>query len=164
MIYIIDHTTLPKELTNGKIYNLSSPLEGFERINIIPHDLMLTEENQYQFDMLYAQAIIQYGMVEMMKIILPVYNGEDVYLIVYHDNGYFDAITESVVKFIQNRYGIIPVYINDMIDYDFTPTQYNMSLSVNGLFNFDQDKEIYVKEYVREMYNMGQPIEDGKLY
>ena len=100
----------------------------------------------------------------MMKIILPVYNGEDVYLIVYHDNGYFDAITESVVKFIQNRYGIIPVYINDMIDYDFTPTQYNMSLSVNGLFNFDQDKEIYVKEYVREMYNMGQPIEDGKLY
>lgn len=170
MLFVGDHTTIFDSSGTPyipKVYNLSSPLEGFPRLNIMPGpNLILTEDNQREFDIAYANQIMSCGICEMMKIMLPIYNGEDIYLLVYKDNGgYYDAVTESILKFIQHRYGIIGIVINDLCDYDVTPTQYNTSFSLPGLFNFDQDKEIYTRELAKGAINGGiTTLPEGQLY
>lgn len=156
MLYVGDHTTLVDNggnpyVNNILVYNLSSPLEGFERLDIIPSHLMYTEETSREFDIAYAQYILQFRLIELMKIIFPLYDCMDVYLLVYKDNAYFDIVTESILKFIQNRYGILPVVINEATDYnDVVRTQYNTSFSLNGMYNFDIDREIYCKFKAKE--------------
>jgi hypothetical protein len=174
MIFIGDHTTLVDFQTgepyvkNLLVFNLLSPLEGFERLNIIPTGSFILEEGkEREFDINYANYILQSnGINELMKAMMPFYEGKNIYLLVYRDNGgYFDAIIESVYKFIQHRYGVIPIMINDVEDYNFTPTQYNMSMSVNGLYNFDIDKENYVKYIAKEaLHNGVTELPEGRLY
>ena len=90
----------------------------------------------------------------------------NVMLLVYRDNGYFDAITESVCKFIQSRYGIVPVNIITPDAYDsIIMSQYVSSFSVNGLFNLDHDKELYSREIARRAIENGlDNLPEGQLY
>lgn len=173
MIYIGDHTTLVDQngcpyVDNIIVFNLLSPLEGFPKLNIVPHgQLMLVEGQENVFDMQYAEYILQTGGTnELMKVLMPFYEGKDVYILTFRDNGgYFDAITESMIKFITHRYGIIPIEIFEPCDYNITPLQYNTSLSVTGLYNFDLDKEQYVRCIAREALNNGiTELPEGCLY
>lgn len=51
-------------------------------------------------------------------------------------------ITESFMKFIQQRYDIIPRYVQS---FDDIPDYYEEDdIHVNGLFNLDADKEKYI--------------------
>ena len=97
---------------------------------------------------------------------MPFYQGRDVYILVYRDNGgCCDLIIESMIKFITHRYGIIPIVINSVEDYDIVPTQYNTSFSVTGLYNFDQDKEEYVRCITRGALSNGiTELPEGCLY
>lgn len=163
MLFVGDHTTVPVG-TDCIIYNLTSPLEGFERLDILPN-MIVTEENSREFDIQYAQFLLCYKMTEIMKVMFPLYDGKNVYILVYRDNGYFDMMLDSVLKFIQQRYGIQPVIINDKDDYCFIKyTQQNSSLSLHGLSNFDIDKEIYTRLKAQEMINCYGDLPPGQFY
>ena len=173
MIYIGDHTTLIDQygepyIKDLLVFNLLSPLEGFPRLNIVPHGKLVILEGQEQlFDVQYANYIIQSGGInELMKIMMPFYEGKNIYILTYRDNGgYCDAITESIIKFITHRYGVIPIEIFEPCDYNIQPLQYNMSLSVTGLFNFDHDKEEFVRHLAKEAINNGiTELPEGCLY
>ena len=165
MLFVGDHTSVPVG-TDCVIYNLTSQLEGFERLDILPPNMIVSEENFREFDIQYAQYLLQYKLIEIMKVMFRLYDGYNVYILVYHDNNYYDMMLDSILKFIQQRYGIQPIIINEPEDYlNIIPTQNNSALSLHGLVNFDKDKEIYTKIMVQGMINYGKSdIPPGLFY
>ena len=80
-----------------------------------------------------------FTFMELMKIIIPIYEGKDVYIVVSR-SPYFDMITESLTKFIQVRYSIISQYVYDFDDLDFIDMDLSFT-NIQGLYNLDVDKE-----------------------
>lgn len=126
------------------IINLSSYKEDLERVDLLPpSNGVMPFNDEKEFDIAYANYIMSndYTFMELMKIIIPLYFGEDIYLVVSR-SPYFDMVTESLTKFIQVRYSYIPQIIQTSDDYDMI--NYDQSFdTVQGLFNLDQDKERY---------------------
>lgn len=144
MLIFGDHNCIPNTNKAMLIYNLSSMKEGFERVNILPPSNISYNEEK-GFDMNYASYLMSdEAFFEFFgKVIMPIYDGYDVYIVVTR-NGMFDAIEESLQKFIQQRYGINSYIVNSIDDYimeDIT------SFSIQGLYNLDIDKDRYIYRY-----------------
>lgn len=147
MIFIGDHNCIPQH-TPVVVYNISSYLEGYQRLFLLP-DNNITFEDEFEFDIKYANYILtnQKSYISLIHLMIDVYDNKDVYLLVTRDNGYFDYLTESIIKLIQVRYGYPVCLINDKEDYKYInidPNFYTMSLQ--GLYNFDIDKEFYFRK------------------
>lgn len=146
MLVFGDHNSLVNDGT-FTIFNLSSLIEGFEVISIIPPFIKQFNDDK-QFDMMYAEYLISNENVfyEMMKIIMSIYLGRDVYILVTKDeNSIFDIVTESLQKFLQQRYGLISNNINCIEDLEYIRDDSGFSL--NGTFNLDQDKARFTYMY-----------------
>ena len=126
------------------ILNLSSPINGFGRLNLMPPiELKFTFDNT--FDRMYYDYVIQNdsAFIEFMsKLIFPTYNGKNVYIIVNEGEGY-DYINESIMKMIQARYGIVVNYVNEIEDYETLKDDYTVSFNYYGIMNFIPDSERY---------------------
>lgn len=77
---------------------------------------------------------------ELMKIMIPLYQGKDVALMVYREEDFFDPYTETVGKVIQQRYGYNYQLINEYEDFNEFDTS---SFNINGVFYLDQDIQRY---------------------
>lgn len=124
------------------ILNLSSYKEGIEKLNLLPPtNGTLPFKDEKEFDIAYANYIMSndFTFMELMKIIIPIYEGKDVYIVVSR-SPYFDMITESLTKFIQVRYSIISQYVYDFDDLDFIDMDLSFT-NIQGLYNLDVDKE-----------------------
>lgn len=124
------------------ILNLSSYKEGIEKLNLLPPtNGTLPFKDEKEFDIAYANYIMSndFTFMELMKIIIPIYEGKDVYIVVSR-SPYFDMITESLTKFIQVRYSIISQYIYDFNDLEFIDMDLSFA-NIQGLYNLDVDKE-----------------------
>ena len=103
---------------NTKIYNLTSLAERYApyRIPIVPPN-SLGSINEYEFDINYMHWIIDndINFSTFMTMIIDLYNGIDIFIVVSEDD-WSQMITESLLKLIQQRYGIIGVYINNVDD------------------------------------------------
>jgi hypothetical protein len=75
------------------------------------------------------------------KLMYPLYCGRDVYVVV-QEGGIFTSITESVLKFIQQRYGYNCPHILEINDFNYINKDVNFS--VTGIYNFDLDKARYL--------------------
>lgn len=128
-------------------FNLTSLKEGFERLNLIPPSIQNMYLNDKNFDLLYANYILQNDAVfyEMMKIVYSIYSGNTVYILTSTDLQECDFVAESLQKFIQSRYGIISNNVNSEEDLDFLS---ECNFSMNGLYNLDIDKERFAGLYV----------------
>lgn len=130
---------IPRE--NLLVYNLTSYIEGFERIDILPpFDIPYIDRN---FDICYFNYIFNNDNIftEFMKIIMALYYGFDVYILVSKDEGQmYDSISESIQKIIQQRYGILSNEINDIEDWDYLEES---EFTIQGLYNLDCDKQRY---------------------
>lgn len=125
---------------NMVIFNLSSYIEGFERVDILPSFQVINSGKD--FDYLYAQMITtdNYKFTEFMKIIMSLYMGKDVYVIIQKENELQEIVTESLQKYIQQRYGIISNIIYDVSDWEYVV---ECDFSITGLYNLDIDKNRY---------------------
>lgn len=126
------------------IYNLSSYTELYERIYLLPQDDMSEYFNDEKtFDLLYADYILRddFTFMELMKIMIPIYEGKDVLLLISEQ---FENITESLMKFINGRYGIIPYIVNEEEDLEFLSES---NFTINGLYNLDIDKNRFSRIY-----------------
>lgn len=142
MLVVGDKTTIPEGYV---VYNISSLVEGYERINIMPplELFQMCGEDEKLFDIKYAEYILSvpYVFNELMKIMYSLYYGKDVYLLVTRDGGYFDTLTESILKFIQQRYGYDSYILNVPEDIQYAERG---EFNIYGLFNFDMDNKRYV--------------------
>ena len=139
MLLVGDIRCLPEYTENFVILNLSSLVEGFPRVHLVP-SIHTTYNNDKEFDIAYANYIFSndYLFMEFMKIIYPLYIGKDVFLLVSRNENTHDIITESLCKLIQQRYGYNYQLLNNKYDIDYYD---DSNFSINGLQTLDIDKE-----------------------
>lgn len=138
------------EMPQTKVYNYSSLIEGYPRLNLMP-PRSLGGATEYEFDVNYMQYIIGNDIIFMnfMTIILDIYNGFNVYLIVDEDEMWSCMLVDSLMKLVQQRYGINGVRIHSLEDFQFAKEDY---FADYGIINLDQDKERYA--YLDQQYKM----------
>ena len=156
MLLVGDIRCLPDSLEKFVILNLSSLAEGFQRVHLVP-SVSARYNDDKEFDMAYANYIFSNNQVfmEFMKIIYPLYMGQDVFLLVSRNEDTHDIITESLCKLIQQRYGYNYQLINTKNDIDYYD---DSNFSLYGIQTFDMDKErmTYIAvEQNPEILNMG---------
>ena len=134
-----------------KIYNFNSLLDGYEPLYLTPPrevgiygmngTMGYTGYNEYQFDVNYMKYIIGNDgpFMQLMRIIMELYEGHNVFLIVSPDD-WSTALIESLMKLIQQRYGINGIKIGSFDDFVYAE---ETEFTGYGLFNLDQDKERY---------------------
>ena len=126
------------------VFNLSSTSNMGVRLNIVP-PYTIDVFDERQFDIIYANYLLSNNdaFISYMQTVYNSYLGFNVFILVGTDSfGGRERITESFMKFLQQRYNIIPRYvqsINDIPDYYEEEPIY-----VDGLFNLDQDKERFI--------------------
>ena len=125
---------------------MSSLMEGYERVNILPP--FLRNFADMNFDSDYAQYLIQNDMAffEMFKIVLSLYMGYNVTIMVSHDGYIFDVLTESFQRFIRFRYGILSYNVNCNDDYSDI-SNVGPQFTVLGVQGLDLDKDRYLHMY-----------------
>lgn len=126
------------------VYNFSSTSNMGVRLNIIPPYTMDVFDER-MFDVSYANYLLNdnNAFINYMQMIYNNYLGYNIFIIVGIDSfGGRERITESLMKFIQQRYDIIPRYVQSLAD---IPDYYEEDIiHLNGLFNLDMDKERYI--------------------
>lgn len=125
------------------VYNLTSMSEAYSRsnLNIIPPN-NLGSQSEYEFDVKYMNWIFQNDsiFVEFMKIIDNLYKGVDVFLVM-SDNDWSETLVESLLKLIQQRYGVNATHIETMEDL-FYAEESNFAEGY-GIANLDMDMDRY---------------------
>ena len=139
------------------ILNLSSLYSGYINIThlivkispINNTDLPMPEfVNSVEFDIQYASAVLNNPELfgSLINIMLRAYEGYLVCILVQRDP-YRDAVMESLIKLIQQRYGYNCWIIEDSDDIEIMSEQ---MLLPNGLLTLDAD----IKQY-NQMYSKG---------
>ncbi len=159
MLIIGDHKCVGYLSPHIKIYNVSSLLEGYTRLNILPYTVKYSDEKEFDLD--YALYILNNDNVffDMMKIIYNLYIGNDVYLLVTIDQ-FSEIVTESLLKFIQQRYGYIGNRVNDPEDFG---TLVPGDFSLLGVFNLDYDKERFSYLITNRILSGGGSIDNFNI-
>lgn len=133
------------------IFNFTSMVEGIDRLNIIPPPIERTDD--YTFDMYYANWLINdiNGFDSLVRLMYLLYLGYDIYLCT-SDYYYTENINESLLKFIQARYGYIGNVIHTMEDLNYVKEG---EFSLGGLANLDMDKERYCEMAIQNILRYG---------
>lgn len=126
-----------------EIYNFCSLIEGYKDAKLMPPN-SLGAISEYDFDIKYMHYILDndYIFMNFMSIIIDLYYGKNVYLIISEKNDeWCSMITESLLKLIQQRYGIVAAKIDSFEDIFYVKdSTFN---PYYGLANLDMDKERY---------------------
>lgn len=147
---------------NCVVYNLTSLREGYRKLpSLIPPNELGAMSGR-EFDIAYMNYIMSNDIVfvEFFGIIYSLYTGADVYIIV-SDDDWSENLVESLIKWIQQRYGYNACKINCPDDYIFFRNSgevYDFNQQY-GVLNLDMDKEryTYIVEKLRIM-NGGQVV------
>ena len=155
--------------TFTNVYNLSSPYDYGRRLfNLLPFSL---DTNDPNFDFIYANYIMNTNVafMELMELVLNVYYGTDAYVLVEEDLNYKYEAAESLIKFLQQRYGILVYMVRDVEDLEGLTEN---PLTSYGILNLDIDKERYyeslpenvIEDIAKQCYYMENQIIDQKGY
>ncbi len=150
MIVFTSNINLIPYINNAMIYNLSSYYSGYNditklitKIQIINNTEMLANEFIYSpyFDNIYYNSILNDHELFccLLQLMMNVYNGNNAIVLISHDN-YRDAITESLIKLIQVRYGYNCWEIENVEDLDILKETH---FTPQGIQNLDADKQTY---------------------
>lgn len=128
-------------------YNLSSYYSDVQTLNAlipsttyVPQEALNGDVSSFPaFDVAYNDYIFRYNdpFIQFMNIIIPVYTSPDTLVqILIGKSEFRDAITETLSKLIQQRYGYNVYMINEIEDFIYTDES---TFSIPGLFILDQD-------------------------
>lgn len=171
MLFCGDHTLINHLNPDTKIFNLNSPLEGYEQLKLVPYyQISFDTNDERSFDINYANYVLSNPSTfnELMKVMMILYEGLDVYILIYRDGDYFEMLAESLLKLIQQRYGYnyhmlgIPEDLEHALSCDPNDDYF----TTYGLFNLDNDKELYIRNKLLEASKYGPitTIPEGLLY
>lgn len=141
---------------NLAVLNLTSLIEGYEKLDLVP-PYGTGYNDEKVFDMNYANYIMNDDakFLNFMKIMFPIFDGMDVYILI-SNNPMFEFISDSLQKFIQQRYGYISNIISSQEDWECVQ---DSNFTLNGIYNFDIDKERFLS-----IYSQMVSIEDMNKY
>ena len=150
---------IPKDYPDTVIFNFSSLIEGYDHCNLLPPN-KLGAIDEYDFDMKYAQFLMtnDNNFINMMNIVCQFYYNRSVYLIISEDD-WSIIILESLLKFLQQRYGLNATYIRSLEDMYYTKDV--CFDAYYGINNFDVDRERYLYLYEKQSIMNGRKINDG---
>jgi hypothetical protein len=150
MLIFGDENIIKVRQNYDAIFNLSSLLEFGARLrNLAPplHTIILPGEtldfrDEKTFDLKYAQYLMNSdaAFYDLMRLVYSLYSNSSIFVIISRSE-YADIITESLIKFIQQRYGYNSNFIQESEDLDYLVES---SFSVPGLYNLDIDKKRFV--------------------
>ena len=125
------------------VYNITSLNEKYRaaRLDLLPPN-SLGANSEYDYDLKYMEWVFSNDSVFMnfMRPITDLYNGLNVFFVITHED-WSDMMVESLMKLIQQRYGINAVSINTPEDlYYAEESGFDPSY---GLINLDQDLARY---------------------
>ena len=128
---------------NWTIYNFTSYTQGFTNTELIPPN-NLGAISEYDFDLKYMNYILEdnYRFCKFMDIVFNFYYHKNIFLIINYEDWSINLV-ESLLKLIQQRYGINSTMVNEpedltsIQDVDFDPYY--------GIRNFDMDKARYLE-------------------
>lgn len=137
---IINRVLLDNSSLRFVAYNLNSFVTDVPTLQLYPKGSF--NPNDPSFDITYHQMILnnEFSFFEFMKIIFPLERGNNVALYIYDEPRVMNAVTESLLKLIQLRYGYNYQWIQDPTD--FNPYD-NSNFTVNGVYLLDSDIERY---------------------
>lgn len=131
-------------------FNLSMPINyGYNLEALIPDDSDITwqafdnREESSEFDNEYARFVVSniHQFMTFMNIVLPLYDDPEACVIIYVSMSPFrDAIKDSLMKLIQQRYGYSSYEVFTYEDIDYL--QDNMAFSPRGIVNIQNDSEL----------------------
>lgn len=138
------------------IFNLSSLYSGYTNITDLMKVATINNTGEplpvfvesVNFDVQYANAVLNDPKLfsELMMIMSASFEGNIVVILIQRDF-YRDAIMESLIKLIQQRYGYNCWIIEDLSDiYCLKESKYTPF----GLYNLDNDINTYDKSYSTE--------------
>lgn len=142
-------------ISNYRIYNVSSMSMNYTKLDVYPTPQFVYQTVQlqnavdandriYNMDQMYADMLMNdvNMFTSLMQIVRDLYYGFNVILLVYREEKVFDGLTESLCKFIQQRYGYNYQLVNTVDDYN---SRDDSSFSVGGIMNFDIDNKRYLE-------------------
>lgn len=122
--------------------NINSLAERYShvKLNLLPPN-SLGANTEKDFDIKYMEWIFGNNeiFISFMDILICLYHGYNVFLIIT-DEGWSDMLVESLLKLIQQRYGINAVSIKSLEDLQYAE---DSIFEPYGLINLDQDLERY---------------------
>lgn len=144
---------------NFIVYNLSSPTEAIPRLPglfIQPGvpvsyqpELDQNEMVEKSFDMWYYDYVLNdpTACASLMQILTSLYEGNKVYICIadYINVPVITMLNESFMKMIQARYDIKYSIINNQEDYLYIDSDGCDFMSVNGIYNFDNDRKRFMQ-------------------
>ena len=155
MIIFTSNIEVTNNLNSPIIYNLSSFYNGYDNVQNLAVRLSLLNNSQMsmrefiytvEFDILYANYILNNtaSFCDLMKIMINASCGRNIVILVHHDE-YRDAISESLIKLIQERYGYNCWEIDDVDDLESASESF---FSAQGIMNLDFDKNKFDNLYI----------------
>lgn len=133
------------------LFNMSSAVNaGFRLSGLVPpvhvEGSLLSFDDEKSFDVIYAQYLVNddAGFVDMFRVVNNLYLGGSSIILV-GDGGYKETLTESFIKFLQQRYGLSFIrIINEPEDW-FSYDEVEDFSKLVGIYNLDIDKERYTR-------------------
>lgn len=146
-------------------FNLSSYFSGDDiaildrliPIGAIPDDVVTGNSTGPEFDTMYSSYILQdqNAFFQFMNIIVYEYMDPSVLVqVLINTDGIREAISESLMKLIQQRYGMSSFYVFTLEDFMYINVP-EVGVSIPGLFTLDKDLAQY-----RSML----PMDPGDMY
>lgn len=132
------------------LYNIGSMFvqKGIEHLkNLTPssNQIMISsmQLDEREFDIKYANYLVSNdaAFIDIMKIVYNLYQGFDVFCISDVGDEYNELFIESILKYIQQRYGFNGQILGDIEDFNYT---IDSTFTIQGLYNLDIDKERFV--------------------
>lgn len=136
-------------------FNISTYREGYFKLTDVLPPRAIGVTSGYDFDMAYANYILSNDLpfCEFFSIIYHLYINKEVYLLVNTEE-WGENVIESLLKLIQQRYGINAVLVNSEEDYQYAKMSANVSFSSGPcLWNLDTDKERYTATVTNMLMN-----------
>ena len=153
MIIFTPIRNIPVEMLESKRikqvirYNLSSYYSDVPTLNMLIPSIDYIPEESLEGDMVYCPSfdLSYHGFIienpeafcQFMSIIIPAYMSPETMVQVYINHSeYRDAILESLVKLIQQRYGFNAYIVNELSDFMYAD---DSDMSIPGLCAIQQD-------------------------
>lgn len=150
---------------NAVIININANVTGFYSLCLTPSFETLNGVNVFtqEFDDWYIYQVLNNDglFMNFMQIVSHLRNGKDVVLLVYRGSEIFDAMTESLVKLIQIRYGYNYQIVDSVDGIDY----YDQStFTTPGIIQFDYDYTRYESLLIKYGYlNTNEYIDESHV-
>ena len=136
-------------LCKDYVFNITSLREGIPRLYALSPPNMIGQFDSYEFDQAYANYIMMndQAFFELLLIVRLLNMGKDVYLVISEEDWSISLI-QSLLKFIQQRYGFNGYAINSEEDLIYANNQPAARIDPTyGVANLDQDLDRYTYLY-----------------